>query len=29
LTELSGFVGADSEQEDDITLVALQRLRTT
>jgi serine phosphatase RsbU (regulator of sigma subunit)/predicted ester cyclase len=29
LTELSGYVGADSEQEDDITLVALQRLRTT
>jgi serine phosphatase RsbU (regulator of sigma subunit)/predicted ester cyclase len=29
LSELSGFVGAGSEQEDDITLVVLQRLRTT
>ena len=29
LNELSGFVGADLEQEDDITLVVLQRLRTT
>jgi serine phosphatase RsbU (regulator of sigma subunit) len=29
MNELSGFVGAVSEQEDDITLVALQRLRTT
>jgi len=28
LSELSGFVGADWEQEDDITLVVLQRLRT-
>jgi serine phosphatase RsbU (regulator of sigma subunit) len=26
LNELSGFVGADLEQEDDITLVVLQRL---
>jgi serine phosphatase RsbU (regulator of sigma subunit)/predicted ester cyclase len=29
LNELSGFVGADADQEDDITLVVLQRLRTT
>ena len=29
LNELFGFVGADLEQEDDITLVVLQRLRTT
>jgi serine phosphatase RsbU (regulator of sigma subunit)/predicted ester cyclase len=28
LSELSCFVGADLEQEDDITLVVLQRLRT-
>jgi hypothetical protein len=28
LNELSGFVGAGSEQEDDITLVVLQRLTT-
>src|SRR3712207_2339599 len=27
--ELAGFVGADSEQEDDITLVVLRRLRPT
>jgi serine phosphatase RsbU (regulator of sigma subunit) len=25
LTELSAFTGADAEQEDDITLVSLQR----
>jgi hypothetical protein len=29
LSELSGFVGEDWEQEDDITLVKLQRLRAT
>jgi len=29
LHEHSGFVGADWEQEDDITLLVLQRLRTT
>jgi serine phosphatase RsbU (regulator of sigma subunit) len=29
LNELSGFIGAALEQEDDITLVVLQRLRTT
>jgi serine phosphatase RsbU (regulator of sigma subunit) len=29
INDLSGFVGAGSEQEDDITLVVLQRLRTT
>jgi serine phosphatase RsbU (regulator of sigma subunit)/predicted ester cyclase len=29
LNELSGFVGADREQEDDITLIVLQRLATT
>ena len=29
LGELSGFVGTDAEQEDDITLIVLQRLSTT
>jgi stage II sporulation SpoE-like protein len=29
MNEPSGFAGAGSEQEDDITLVVLQRLRTT
>jgi serine phosphatase RsbU (regulator of sigma subunit) len=29
LDELAGFVGPDLGQEDDITLVVLQRLRTT
>jgi serine phosphatase RsbU (regulator of sigma subunit) len=29
LQELSGFVGAGWEQEDDITLVTLERLRAT